>query len=223
MLLEQLDACLARALGDGTAQTESWHLVRLIARARSQIAADDIDAARSTLEEARALARRLRRTREWLETRVLLAVISEPGQPETVSSWRESLSIAEAHGYARLFGDAHPQAVSRVSEHARRHDAHDVGASAQFLQRLLAKPSTVVASTSARLPVKVVAPALLTTKEAAILELLAQGFSNKEIARAVDAGHETVKWHLKNLFGKLNAGSRRHAVDRARTLGVITT
>jgi LuxR family maltose regulon positive regulatory protein len=222
MLLEQMDACFARAHGNGEVRTDGFgYLVRLMAGARSQIAADDIDAARSTLVEARALARRLRRTREWLETRVLLALIAEPGQPETVSSWRESLSIAEANGYARLFGDAHPEALNRVSEHARRHDAHDVGATASFLQRLLAKPATLMASAPAQAPVKVVASALLTMKEAAILELLAQGFSNKEIARAVDAGHETVKWHLKNLFGKLNAGSRRHAVDRARTLGLI--
>ena len=61
---------------------------------------------------------------------------------------------------------------------------------------------------------RVQAPALLTAKEGAILELLSAGMSNKEIARAVDVGQETVKWHLKNLFGKLNAGSRRHAVDR---------
>jgi LuxR family transcriptional regulator, maltose regulon positive regulatory protein len=222
MLVEQLDACFVRAHGNGKAQTGSyWHLVRLIARARFQITASNVDAARSTLVEARALARRLRRTREWLETRVLLALISEPGQPETVSSWRESLSIAEANGFARLFDDAHPEALKRVSEHARRHDAHDVGASAAFLRRLLAHPSTGVASAPAQAPVRVVAPALLTVKEAAILELLARGFSNKEIARAVDAGHETVKWHLKNLFGKLCAGSRRHAVDRARTLGLI--
>jgi LuxR family transcriptional regulator, maltose regulon positive regulatory protein len=223
ILLEQMDACFANARSNGEARTDSfWHLVRVIARARSQIAANDIDAARSTLVEARALARRLRRTREWLEARVLLALIAEPEQPETVSSWRESLSIAEANGYARLFSDAHPEALNRVGEHARRHDAHDVGASGAFVQRLLAKPATVVANASTRAPVKVIAPALLTAKEAAILELLAQGLSNKEIARAVDAGHETVKWHLKNLFGKLNAGSRRHAVDRARTLGLIT-
>jgi LuxR family transcriptional regulator, maltose regulon positive regulatory protein len=30
-----------------------------------------------------------------------------------------------------------------------------------------------------------------------------------------------VKWHLKNVFFKLNALSRKHAVDRARLLGLI--
>ena len=32
---------------------------------------------------------------------------------------------------------------------------------------------------------------------------------------------DTVKWHLKNLFGKLNAGNRKHLIDRARILGII--
>jgi len=30
-----------------------------------------------------------------------------------------------------------------------------------------------------------------------------------------------VKWHVKKLFGKLNAGSREHAVNRARILGLL--
>jgi LuxR family maltose regulon positive regulatory protein len=63
---------------------------------------------------------------------------------------------------------------------------------------------------------------LLTPKEARILSLLASGMANKEIARAMDIGEQTVKWHLKNVFFKLNAASRRHAVDRARVLGLLS-
>ena len=37
----------------------------------------------------------------------------------------------------------------------------------------------------------------------------------------MDVSDETVKWHLKNLFSKLSAGTRRHAVDRARMMGLI--
>ena len=62
---------------------------------------------------------------------------------------------------------------------------------------------------------------LLTPKEARILSLLVTGKANKEIARAMDVGEQTVKWHLKNVFFKLNAASRKHAVDRARLLGLI--
>ncbi len=38
----------------------------------------------------------------------------------------------------------------------------------------------------------------------------------------MDISEETVKWHIKNLFAKLNAGTRKHAVDRARLLGLLT-
>jgi LuxR family maltose regulon positive regulatory protein len=63
--------------------------------------------------------------------------------------------------------------------------------------------------------------ALLTAKEREILALLVRNYSNKEIARALDVGPATVKWHLANLFGKLNVGGRRHAVQRARMLQLI--
>ena len=62
---------------------------------------------------------------------------------------------------------------------------------------------------------------LLTPKEAEVLALLNSGMSNKLIARTMDIGDGTVKWHMKNLFSKLSAGTRRHAVDRARMLGLV--
>jgi ATP/maltotriose-dependent transcriptional regulator MalT len=61
----------------------------------------------------------------------------------------------------------------------------------------------------------------LTPKERSILLLLARNYSNKEIAKSISVSDETVKWHLKNLFNKLEAGSRKHAVTRARSLGFI--
>ena len=68
---------------------------------------------------------------------------------------------------------------------------------------------------------RALAAGILTAKEREVLRLLARNFSNKEIASALDVGDETVKWHLKNIYNKLKAGSRKHAVTRARTLGVL--
>ena len=62
----------------------------------------------------------------------------------------------------------------------------------------------------------------LTPKERSILLLLARNYSNKEIAKAIATSDETVKWHLKNLFNKLGAGSRKHAVTRAGTMEFIS-
>nr|WP_211167389.1 helix-turn-helix transcriptional regulator [Aromatoleum evansii] len=62
---------------------------------------------------------------------------------------------------------------------------------------------------------------VLTPKEREVLELLARNLSNKEVAQATGVGEETVKWHLKNLFGKLDAANRKHVVRRAQLLGLL--
>ena len=63
----------------------------------------------------------------------------------------------------------------------------------------------------------------LTPKEREVLELLARNLSNKEIGLAMQVGEETIKWHLKNLFGKLAAGNRKQVVRRAELLGLLET
>lgn len=57
----------------------------------------------------------------------------------------------------------------------------------------------------------------LSARERDILAGLAQGLSNKEIARTLQLAPETVKWHLKNVFLKLHVTSRLQAVHWART------
>src|SRR5713101_7948833 len=63
----------------------------------------------------------------------------------------------------------------------------------------------------------------LNTRETDILTLIAEGLSNKEIARSLYIGPETVKSHLKSVFTKLGVERRAQAVSRAQTLGLVTT
>ena len=63
----------------------------------------------------------------------------------------------------------------------------------------------------------------LSPRETDILTLIAGGLSNKEIARSLDIGPETVKSHLKSVFTKLGVERRAQAVSRAQTLGLVTT
>ena len=56
-----------------------------------------------------------------------------------------------------------------------------------------------------------------------ILKLIAEGLSNKEIARSLYIGPETVKSHLKSVFNKLGVEKRAQAVSRAQTLGLVIT
>lgn len=58
----------------------------------------------------------------------------------------------------------------------------------------------------------------LTAKEKAVLALMEQGMSNKEVALHLNVSLATVKTHINNIYGKLQAGSRLQALERARTL-----
>jgi ATP/maltotriose-dependent transcriptional regulator MalT len=61
----------------------------------------------------------------------------------------------------------------------------------------------------------------ISARELEVLELLAAGRSNKEIARRLDVSPNTVKTHLANLYEKLEAERRTEAIRRARDLGMI--
>ncbi len=59
------------------------------------------------------------------------------------------------------------------------------------------------------------APGTLSARELQILGYVARGLSNKEIGRSLKLAPETVKWHMKNVFEKLNVSSRFEAVQSA--------
>jgi DNA-binding CsgD family transcriptional regulator len=60
----------------------------------------------------------------------------------------------------------------------------------------------------------------LSAREGDILRLIAEGRSNKEIARDLAITPETVKSHVKHIFAKLNVEKRAQAVSRAQVLGL---
>jgi predicted ATPase/DNA-binding CsgD family transcriptional regulator len=60
---------------------------------------------------------------------------------------------------------------------------------------------------------------VLTQREREVLELLAAGKTDRQIAEALYIGLRTVSWHVSTLLTKLDAGSRHDAVERARAAG----
>jgi NarL family two-component system response regulator LiaR len=54
-----------------------------------------------------------------------------------------------------------------------------------------------------------------------VLQLLAQGKTNKEIAAALVITERTVKFHISSILGKLGAGNRTEAVTIAAQRGLV--
>jgi DNA-binding NarL/FixJ family response regulator len=65
-------------------------------------------------------------------------------------------------------------------------------------------------------------PESLTERETEVLRLLAQGQSNKEIARTLVIGEKTVKTHVSNILAKLGVPSRTQAALYAVRIGLVS-
>lgn len=190
-------------------------IYREMSHANAAIAAKDWRAAAAALAVADSLAETQKLTRMRIEIMALRAYTLDRNSDDGRPLLKEAMNLAQTYGLVRTFVDAHPA----LADWARR-----------IANELVAGEQPAPTAPSARLvrPVpyhtggpRAVPSMVLTPKERTILELLARNLSNKEIAQAMAVGEETIKWHLKNLFGKLDAATRKHAVRRAHILGLL--
>lgn len=61
----------------------------------------------------------------------------------------------------------------------------------------------------------------LTTRELEVLQLIRDGYKNKQIAERLSISDNTVDFHVKNIIDKLNANDRTHAVTIATRRGLL--
>jgi DNA-binding NarL/FixJ family response regulator len=61
----------------------------------------------------------------------------------------------------------------------------------------------------------------VSARETEVLQLIASGHSNKEIARCLEISEETAKGHVKSILSKLDAHDRTHAVTLSIARGII--
>ena len=62
---------------------------------------------------------------------------------------------------------------------------------------------------------------MMTRRESEVLQMLASGLGNKEIATRLTISDHTVKFHVASILGKLGAASRGEAVMRGVREGLI--
>ncbi len=80
--------------------------------------------------------------------------------------------------------------------------------------------SKVVRHTTGRKPARDLGPDQLTEREKEVLKLLVEGRSNEAIAQSLCITERTVRFHVSNLFDKLQVASRVEAVVKAIRLGL---
>ncbi|MFC5569033.1 LuxR C-terminal-related transcriptional regulator [Lysobacter yangpyeongensis] len=185
-----------------------------IAYAYIALARADSDKAQQALRAAMLSAEELGHKREAMTIQALRAIASRlEGNPDALPLLSEALGLAHLGGVDGLAESTHPIAVRMAGELRRHLDSRTIDASPVTREQARVAPPVLQAIAAEQ--------GLLTAKEADILQLLARGMPNKLIAKHLSIGDETVKWHLKNIFGKLSAANRRHAIDRARMLGLV--
>lgn len=217
-LMQRIDAILARDdLPKGALWRRSVDVHVHLARAHRALAAQQWKPALDHLDQVAALARTLRLGRVQVEALGLRALALERNGGHGRPPFEEAMTLAKVYGLARVLIDAHPvlREWARPFANAETSPERQVQASTSLESSRLPRAERA-ASTLRAAPCSV-----LTPKERQVLELLSRNLSTKKIAAAMEVSDTTAKWHIKNLFGKLDAGSRQHVVHRARSLGLL--
>ena len=152
-----------------------------------------------------------------VELLILRALAKKEGEDwaGALADLRRALAIAAPRNYIRVFLDEGRELGALID----RLDMEQIRGSesaplARRLQRAMCAPELQGSA-----PIGMGEE--LTKRELSILKRLESGLSNKEIAEAIFVSEGTLKWHLHNVYGKLNVKNRSGAMSRARALGIL--
>jgi LuxR family maltose regulon positive regulatory protein len=128
----------------------------------------------------------------------------------------KALALAAPEGYIRTFVDLGEPMQALLQEAARRE------IEPAYVAQLLAAfgPAMPADDTTLRGHPSMVES--LSERESQALALLADGKTNQEIAQTMYVSINTVKTHLKNVYGKLGVNDRRQAVAKAKALDLLS-
>lgn len=135
---------------------------------------------------------------------------------------RETLALAEPEGYVRLFVDEGP-AMRELLQLVATHQASESYASRLLRALGDVEPSHTHVVVKTPMPLNNLDSSMmveaLSEHETDILRHLATGMSSHEIAEALSIAVSTVRWHTKNVYGKLGVRNRTEAALMAGRRG----
>jgi LuxR family maltose regulon positive regulatory protein len=188
--------------------------------ARVYISQGRYDDALRVIEPMLEMAKASQRIRSVLKMLAMQAVIVKcmGDTQNALQILEQALNLAKEEGFVRTFLDEGESMVQLLYEAAAQ------GVEPEYTGHLLAeytspKPSSVTLPGEKKDQFEMVEP--LSEREVEVLELIAEGYSNQEIATRLHISLSTVKGHTSNIYGKLAVNKRTQAVARAKELGIL--
>ncbi|MEL6903061.1 MAG: LuxR C-terminal-related transcriptional regulator [Cyanobacteria bacterium J06606_4] len=169
------------------------------------------------------------RSGSMIEILILQAIINEAqGNISSALPFLErALTLAEAEGYLRIFvNEGQPMARLLYETLACESRSRETTPDSNYVQRVLAAFS--LNDLEQKRPLKTQSQTAgllepLSKREIEVLDLIAEGQTNQEIATTLFLSVNTVKVHTRNIYGKLDAHHRAGAVAKARALGILSS
>ncbi len=154
--------------------------------------------------------------RDWNDERLKIMVLQaialyrQGKKDHAVKRLINALMLAEPGGFIRIFVDEGNPIAALLKEVSHQGSVQD------YIDRLLTVFETENQINSAPISQSLAEP--LSQRELEVLQLIAQGLSNREIGERLFLALDTVKGHNRNIFSKLQVKRRTEAVARAREL-----
>jgi LuxR family transcriptional regulator, maltose regulon positive regulatory protein len=189
-----------------------WEYTRLV-YARVLLAHGRTEEALPLLGEVATVANAAGRSGRWFEAKLLESCARWRGGDEgaAMMTFAAILPLAGREGYARTLLDEGEPALAMLRRAA-------TGPHGSYVTRLLLLAGE---SASAAGQPRASGPDELSEREQDVLRLLVLGSSNREIADELVVSLDTVKTHLRNVYGKLGVHSRTQAIAAARARGLV--
>jgi LuxR family maltose regulon positive regulatory protein len=190
-----------------------------LSQARVLLAQGDSTAALDVLE---AYYRQVE-VKNWQDERLKVLVLhaialrAHGEKDKAVQLLGEALTLAEHGGFIRLFVDEGAPMAQLIREAASQ------GIMSTYTGKLLSAFDAEQRKSEGKPALPNAQPLIepLSQRELKILQLIAEGLTNREIGERLFLALDTVKGHNRNIFDKLQVKSRTEAVARAHELGLL--
>jgi LuxR family maltose regulon positive regulatory protein len=205
---------------DAEGDPTRFHVIEYIVLVRIHIAQGRLDEATKLSQRLLETAERRGHTARAIELLNLQALAFQAGGDtnQAITALEQALTLAKPGGFIRTFVDEGPPMARLLYEAVTR------GVATDYARRLLAafpvtEPEQTDLSKKQAPESDLIEP--LSERELEVLELIAEGLTNPEIASRLFLSLHTIKVHARNIYGKLGVHNRTQAVTRARALGVL--